>query len=373
MKRICDFLSYVLFAPVVLLSTFPSYAAPLYSFTHFQNTLGPESVAWDINDKGQVVGYGYLGGQQRAFMYESATGQMINLGALSPNYPSYAAAINSSGQVVGYSYRNTYDISSAVLFENGGIKDLGALTRARNSNAASINDAGQIVGTLALGDRGAAFIYDPIAGLRIIDTGGRHAIAEDINASGVVVGTSVTPEGAIHAFMYLPGTGMTDLGAPEGSFSTSMGINDLGQALVTSWGPSPMRSYVHTPGQGMSPLGYLGLGLDSTMAMDINNRGQVVGNSAGRAFLYDGGTMFDLNDLVGPLPSGWFLMSAEGINEAGQIAGFGLYNGVSQAFLLSPLHQIPEPSTLLLASLGLALIACCTTSTWRQARRCQLE
>jgi hypothetical protein len=58
--------------------------------------------------------------------------------------------------------------------------------------------------------------------------------------------------------------------------------------------------------------------------------------------------MLDLNDLI-PAGSGFTLQAARGINDAGQIAGFGTFDGATHAFLLTP---VPEPSSLVLACLG---------------------
>jgi hypothetical protein len=57
----------------------------------------------------------------------------------------------------------------------------------------------------------------------------------------------------------------------------------------------------------------------------------VVGTSGGHAFLYHAGVMMDLNDLVDPGCS-CVLMSATGINDAGQIVG----SSTEGAFVLNP-------------------------------------
>src|SRR6185503_7829555 len=46
-------------------------------------------------------------------------------------------------------------------------------------------------------------------------------------------------------------------------------------------------------------------------------------------------------DLI-PQDSGWTLISARGINNQGQIVGFGTHNGQTRAFLLTP-SQPPPP------------------------------
>jgi len=86
----------------------------------------------------------------------------------------------------------------------------------------------------------------------------------------------------------------------------------------------------------MQDLGTLG-GTNS-LALKINNRGQVVGWSdtatSRHAFLYADGQMQDLNDLTVNLPSGVTLKEARAINENGWIVGYtsGTYQ---HAFLLT--------------------------------------
>ena len=85
-------------------------------------------------------------------------------------------------------------------------------------------------------------------------------------------------------------------------------------------------------------------------ANDVNNHGRVVGVSAvqgnwyndyteGRAFLWYGRRMLDLNKLISPGTS-WELEEARAINDRGQIVGWGFPSGraagVRHAFLLTP-------------------------------------
>lgn len=79
----------------------------------------------------------------------------------------------------------------------------------------------------------------------------------------------------------------------------------------------------------------------------INNAGQIVGEvyqtpvtgelwpSPSVAILWEGGKALDLNQLIPP-SSGWKLESATGINNLGQIVGFGQVGGRRIGFLLTP-------------------------------------
>jgi probable HAF family extracellular repeat protein len=92
----------------------------------------------------------------------------------------------------------------------------------------------------------------------------------------------------------------------------------------------------------MTDLGTLP-GAVQTIVGGINNQGQIVGSSHDgtkwSAFLYDGGTMLNLNDLIDP-DSGWTLSMAHGINERGEIIG----EGHGTTFLLTPCSSACAPS-----------------------------
>lgn len=133
---------------------------------------------------------------------------------------------------------------------------------------------------------------------RLGDLGGRDIHPQAINAAGQVVGLSTTAQRLDHAFRY------TD----------EFGLEDLSPGFEAA-----------------------------TVAYGLNNVGQIVGKAAAGvgAFLYtEKEGMRRLNDLVKD-PT-WVLQIARGINDAGQIVGTGLHNGVTRAFLLTPLFKEPE-------------------------------
>lgn len=167
--------------------------------------------------------------------------------------------------------------------------------------------------------------------------GGNSSSGEAVNSAGQVTGWADTASGVYQAFLYSNGQ-MTDLGTLGGSYSNGMAINDLGD--ITGWAHNSSgyyNAFVYSAGS-MIDLGTLGG--TSSIGYAINDLGQVTGwayssDKDERAFLYTNGSMIDLNTVLSP-DSGWTLLGATGINNAGQITGFGVYDGLSQAYLLTP-------------------------------------
>jgi probable HAF family extracellular repeat protein len=123
--------------------------------------------------------------------------------------------------------------------------------------------------------------------------------------------------------------------------------------------------------------------LGSGIAYDINNRGQVVGEQNGHAFIWESGLgIVDLNTLL-PADSGWTLTHALAINDVGQIVGQGVFSdgqsGISAsavfpnaAFLLTP-SVLPaaasEPGTLALLCMGFVALGAMGWSMGLRRRR----
>lgn len=192
---------------------------------------------------------------------------------------------------------------------------------------------------------------NPIARYRLIDLGtfGGPNSAETvefpfINNAGMVVGfadTSIAepsnPEGFFsHAFRW-DGGPLIDLGSlPGGTGSFAIWSNNRGQIVGSSENgvidpllgfPEGRATLWNKPGEAMD-LGTLGG--NEGLAVDINERGQVVGATANgipdafsifgwgtqmRAFLWQKGEMRDLGTLGGPDAIATF------VNERGQVAG----------------------------------------------------
>jgi probable HAF family extracellular repeat protein len=266
------------------------------------------SVGIAINNQGQVTGR-YDNGGESSFFY--ANGTMHDIGSLG-GVNTYAEAINGSGTVVGYG-QDAFGNYRAFTYANGMIKDLGILT-GQQTGAFAINNSGTIAG-LTFGAGGQAWVYSNNQVTYITKTGYSFTPSA-IDAAGDVVGSGVDQHQNIRGFIYSASTGqVTVLGTLAG-----------------------------------------GSGFQSSSAAAINDLGQVVGSTTGKsggqeAFLYQNGTMYDLNNLIIP-GNGVYLEGAVGINDNGQIIANGFDdNGATRAFLLTPL-SVPEPSTLTLGAIS---------------------
>jgi probable HAF family extracellular repeat protein len=320
----------------------------------------PGSYAYGINNSGQVVGGSYAsGGAWHAFRTEPnqpinpATDDLGTLGGTT----SCAYGINDSGQVAGYA---TNSAGYERAFRTGANQpinlptdDLGTLSGFNQSIACGINASGQVVGnSFNVGSHHARGFRT--AGGKAINPatddlgtlGGTDCQAFGINDNGQVVGGSLTTAGVYNAFRTAANqkTNPTtdDLGAFNTSaFTQAYAVNVSGQAAGMI-GDDAFRT---EPNQPINPatddLGNLAY---STIAFGVNSLGQTVGGAYTsnqqtyeHAFIYaDGGPIQDLNSLIAP-GTGWTLWEARGINDSGQIVGYGtVSSGAQRAFLLTP-------------------------------------
>jgi probable HAF family extracellular repeat protein len=273
---------------------------------------------------------------------------VTDLGTLGSNF-SNAEAINDAGHVVGES-RTASGIQHAFLWTpSTGMIDLGTLGGA-TSTAHGLNDAGQVVGRADSIGGQRPFLWSAATGMVDLGTlGGSFGVAWAINEDGVVVGAAGTPgpfgSGPPHAFVWSAATGMIDLGTLGGEGSEAMALNSVGQIVGRSDDANGnQHAFLWSSSTGMIDLGTLG-GAESS-ASGINDAGQVVGrsdtaNGEVRAFLWTASTgMIDLGTVRGAERS-----QAEGINEAGEVAGF-FNDGDDHAFHWTPAGGMIELPTL---------------------------
>lgn len=363
------------------------------SITNLPPIPGAGFQVFDLNSTGQLTGFYFVFGVQsgHAFLYSS--NQLSDLGTLGGG-TSEGHWINASGQIVGKASLTGNAQSHAFLFNNGSMLDLGTLGGG-SSTATAINDSGVIIGDSDLpGSVGtSAFIYANSVMTNLGNLGSNYSSAFALNSTGLVVGESGNSKGNVHAFSYANGTlsdlgtlggtyssafavndagevvgessistsdvhgfvvqggVMTDVGTLGGTYSSAYQVNSAGQAIgvATTAGDAQTHGFVYAAGV-LTDLGTLG-GTDSS-AIAINNRGQVVGESltgsgATHAFLWQHGKLSDLNDLL-PANSGWELVTALYINDAGRVVGVGNLAGMSQWFIL----DLPAGNTAPVAVAG---------------------
>jgi probable HAF family extracellular repeat protein len=335
-----------------------------YSVTDLGTLGGTNSLAFGINASGKVVGYAYLPGDgaYHPFLYDgTATPPMQDLGTLGGTV-GFALGINSSNQIAGWASRSDYPVNHAFLYDGTAtppMQDLGTLGGPQ-SWASGINDSGQLVGGANIpGIAGEwpfhAFLYDATATPPMQDLGtlgGTDSWANGINSSSQVVGAATTTldDSSYHAFLYdaTATPPMQDLGTLAGWDSEAMAINNSSQVVGYANSLFAPRAFLYDR-TAIPPIQDLGtLGGTNSLAWSINNSSQVVGwanttDGNTHAFLYVGTAAPPMQDLNGLIPpgSGWVLQVATGINDSGQIVGFGLHDGATRAFLLTP---APSPS-----------------------------
>ena len=262
---------------------------------------------------------------------------MTDLGSLGGT-ATVAYAINNRGQVAGGSNRAGDSSVGAFVWQDGVMIDLGGGT----SVALGINEHGQVVGLVYAADlsSSSAFMWQKGVLTELPRLGGNYAAAVGINARGQIVGQSQTADGEYRAVMWENGA-ITDLGTLGGGNGVAYAVNARGVACGFSTLVSGEQRAARYAEGGIVDLGTLG-GSVSQCLLGSNNRGQFVGSStiAGdvefHAFVTVDGVMTDLNPQI-PADSGWLLEYAYGLNEPGQIVGAGHRDGVapSRAFLLS--------------------------------------
>lgn len=319
-----------------------------------------------INDLGQVTGRSHGPNGQHAFLWTD--GSMTDLGTLNPgDTESSGLGINNHGDVVGYSYGP----GRAVLWRDGQVIDLGTL--GLDSIAYAINNAGQIVGW----SQPSQYEYRAVLWQNgdLIDLtttfNAPMNFAEDINTLGQIVGEGVRLE---------PDGSITELGTLGGSWTIASALNDQGQVIGRSQRGDGSYYDWHAflwDGGVMTDLGAIGR-YENSEAVDINNSGQVIGWGSGpypwcgEPFLYEPGNgLRDLRDLI-PVDSGWTGFSPYGINNAGQIAGTGWFQGETggtRAFLMT-IPTAPGACCANNGSCETTLLVDCASPLWIEGTAC---
>jgi probable HAF family extracellular repeat protein len=208
---------------------------------------GTYAVARDINNAGDVVGFGTSAGSgevARAILWRD--GHIIALDPLPGASGSAALAINDAGIIAGgtdVAAEGGPEAHATLWLRSGEPVDLGTLLGSSASTARDVNNRGQVVGQVVWNSHSHAFLWERG---RTIDIGALPGDDESgavgINDSGQVVGVSSSVErGTVRGFLWENGV-MRELGVLPGSvlsYPTAIGKRDLaaGVAVDTTLHP----------------------------------------------------------------------------------------------------------------------------------------
>ena len=124
------------------------------------------------------------------------------------------------------------------------------------------------------------------------------------------------------------------------NFALAWGVNNSGLVIGHAWEAGAYRSFLNVCDNTVD-LGSLEA-FPKTSAWGLNEAGQVVGSGSTdtsvvfNAFVYTGGQIRNLNDLLVDGQEWEFLSVAFAVNSSGQITGYGRINGQFRGFLLTP-------------------------------------
>ncbi len=274
--------------------------------------------------------------------------------------------------------------------------------------AQDVNGSGQVVGYDDSTPTRQAFIWDRVRGTRAVaDFGtvvGKKARSEayGVNGLGHVVGRYLSPDGIFDSFLWSPGAGWHKLQRPEPGYGTeAFRVNDQDEAVGTTHGqlqgvywrsdgtslemgnllsqyennPYDINGLSHVCGWTWGPLGDVAYfwadGVYTPIFNPIRRDFYMSGNAINDSDLMVGsmyrdyytpsafqwtadGGVVQLNSLLNESGQGWDLQEAIGVNNPGQITGYGRHNGQYAAFLLTPV--VPEPPAILVLAPLAALI-----------------
>ncbi|MCA9425520.1 MAG: hypothetical protein KC994_10630, partial [Candidatus Omnitrophica bacterium] len=331
-----------------------------------------QSIAFDINNHGQVVG----SSGSSAFLWDPEEGMK----EIAEN--CWNCKINDKGEILGYGRvpDASGNLENRLLLMNEHQEYIDRGFGVYDSSF-DLNDRGRIIwtGKFPFSRKIQGFVRD-VSGVTseiILPNLTLHRVRE-INNQGMVLGTSKDSQNVYRAFLLDAEGGFESLNpdsSKKGHFFGEL-LNDEGWVVGNLSKPQKEDSYFLWNGNSFSKLSTLG---GSSFALDMNNRGQIVGSSftfqsqlretvsdgtrallkdipfgktalmmAGiwdrrrevpRPVIWEGEEVYDLNRFLSS-DTDWELIGASAINDKGEIVGHG-YRGDwkhVRAFLLRPVQ-----------------------------------
>ncbi len=316
---------------------------------------------------------------------QAQTYRVTGLGTLG-GAGSRAYGLNAAGAVVGEAERSDGVLRAFLWTRNGGMRDLCG-DQTGLSRAYALNDRGVVVGEMENADGlTVPFRWSEAEGLAPLPLppGSREGYAYAVNNFNVIGGACEMPDGVRPVIWTVDGPALVGEAAEGGAIHAINDLGDIGGQAEASeeragrgflrnaagWrgglGPDGalFSSAVLALAAGGDAAGYAEQAtathamlfpadggwrdldtLDSvySVAFGLNRAGTAVGQFVAshededRAFVVRDGAMFDLNEWSESADP-WLLVEARAVNEAGQIAGYGLRGTREEAYLLDPLE-----------------------------------
>jgi hypothetical protein len=315
----------------------------------------PSSCGYALNKHGDVVGYTADAPGDGPAQVEAAIWFSSGRRFFAP--PATSAlelrGINNHRNAVGGIGRGS-EVRPLWIDGDGALRDpfaeLGFLDLV--GEASAINDRG----TICVEYPGLLIETDPLGIVDLGFTERDNLRLSAINNAGDVAGTFLSG-GRQRGFLRRAHGDVVDLGADV--LGDDMGLNNGSSVVVVGTlvhggpdSPSPRQPVFWELGAtgSASPeptLAPLPEGCEEALFFGVNDAKQMVGTAESpqgpRAFIYDQVTgPTDLNSQISD--PRWVLTDAYAINNAGQITGRGLLNGVETAYLLTPEESWPRMS-----------------------------
>jgi probable HAF family extracellular repeat protein len=291
-----------------------------------------------LNEYGEIVGFVDVNDIKKPFLYKNGTIRKLeelDVDLPTPYYnsgpyvgPYYTDILtNDLGYIFLFYYYPHYSIFISI-YKLGEKIDL-------DFQAEDTNNKGEVVGEHYLWKDGEKIDLNFINGQQI------YFVASSINDKGQIAGRYYNYDHNIVPAIWENGV-ITELECPS--------YEDRGELFYYKCFPIDINNKKQVVGLGGGACMWDENGkfrsLGGGIAFAINDNGQIVGNSMDDpprtpdyAFLYQNGKEFNLNDLLTENSEFTYLYSALDINNKGQIVGNGIIRGSSNtyAFIMTPI------------------------------------